>query len=64
MARSQGSIIAKGEGRWRIRWFRGLKADGARDYASETVHGNKRQGQKVLREKLGRRDGPRGALAV
>src|SRR5262245_1374710 len=56
MARSQGQIIPKGEGRWRIRWFRGLKADGTRDYGSETIQGTKRAAAKLLREKLGRQD--------
>jgi integrase len=56
MARAQGQIIAKGEGRWRIRWFRGLRTDGRRDYASETVYGTKKQAAKALREKMGRQD--------
>ncbi len=58
MSRSNvGQIIPMGERRWRVRWFLGCdEKTGKRRYGSKTVHGTKRQAQRVLRENVGSQD--------
>jgi integrase len=54
--RNQGQIKQRGERTFLVCWYLGRDATGKRKYGAETVHGTKRQAQKVLRDKLGRRD--------
>ncbi|MCL6597631.1 MAG: site-specific integrase [Alicyclobacillus macrosporangiidus] len=52
----EGQLIPRGEHTWLIRVFVGRDANGKRRYVNRTVHGSKKDAQKVLREMLSERD--------
>jgi integrase len=54
--RRPGSVLPHGEGKWRIRWYKG-ETNGKRVYGSEVVEApSKREADKKLRAKLAERD--------
>lgn len=53
MSRTPGSITRRGERRWLVRLFEGVDgASGKRRYRSETVHGTKKQAERVLQRMI------------
>ena len=54
--RSSGQIVSRGRNVYLIRILLGTDINGKRLYLNETVHGNKRQAQKVKRERERERD--------
>ena len=57
MARRDGQIVARGERRWLVRWHVGTDpGTGKRRYSSKTVHGAKKDAQKLLNSVLRSRD--------
>jgi hypothetical protein len=53
---AQGQIERRGERVFRLRWFHGRDASGKRRYGSRTIHGTKKDAQRVLREIQGRQE--------
>jgi len=47
-----GQIIARGEGTWLVRVFRGRAADGKREYLNKTIRGTKKDAQAWLTKTL------------
>ncbi len=56
MARRSGSITARGERKWLVRWYVSTDANGKRKYSAKTVHGKKRDAQKFLNSMLRSQD--------
>ena len=56
MARQEGQIVKRGEGRWQIRWFDGYDQNGVRRYKAETVKGTLKEANQRKREILRSRD--------
>jgi integrase len=54
--RRVGQVIQRGEKKWLIAIYRGLKPNGTNDYFYKTFHGSKTEAEKWLREALVRRD--------
>ena len=55
MARRSGQIISRGERKWLVRWYVG-EVNGHYKYKSKTVHGTKREAQKLLTSMLRSQD--------
>lgn len=51
-----GQIINRGDKVWLVRVFAGRDAQGKRTYVNRTIHGNKKDAEKVLAELLQNRD--------
>jgi integrase len=52
----EGQLKQRGDQTWLIRVFAGRNGNGKRRYINRTVHGTKKQAEKVLREMLAERD--------
>ena len=50
------SIIRRGPGKWLVRNYLGFGANGKRRYLDRTVHGNKAGAQRLLNDRMRRRD--------
>ena len=57
-----GQLIERGDRKWLVRIYLGRGADGKRKYFNKTIHGNKKDAQRYLNEKLHEND--RGQLVV
>jgi integrase len=55
MARNTGQIVRLGDGRWRVRWYKG-EENGRRLYGSKNVRGTKKKAEAALRDALNRQD--------
>ena len=51
-SRSTGQIVQRGEGKWLVRIFLGRDEAGKRHYFNTTIHGTKKDAQRVQTEKL------------
>lgn len=51
-----GQLIARGEGTWLVRVYRGRADNGTRRYLNRTVHGTKKQAQRLLTKLLREHD--------
>jgi integrase len=56
MSRRAGQIRRKGDRKWLVGVFLGRDGSGKRSYKARTVHGTKKDAEKVLRDMLGKRD--------
>ena len=56
MARREGEVIARGPGRWLVRWTTGQDAAGIYRAKSKTIRGTKRDAERELRKILRDRD--------
>jgi integrase len=57
-----GQLIERGERKWLVRIFLGRGPDGKRRYLNQTIHGSKKDAQRILNEKLHQHD--RGLLVI